>query len=133
MRKGITDKGIFKLIAIRSVEPKSGSVDSKIVDTTVRNIHKALSAKHDWLYFSKGFTVSGDMRSVRMSKDALDVDCLYSTEDLNVSLNAIVGKNGSGKSSLIELMIRMLNNVAAISFGEYPKFSAAEHLHFKIS
>lgn len=130
MRKSNIDKGIFKLIAIRSVEPKSGSVDSKIVDTTVRNIHKALSANHKWLYFSNGFTVSDDMRSVRMSKDALDVDCLYSTEDLNVSLNAIVGKNGAGKSSLIELMIRMLNNVAAISFGEYSKFSAAEHLHF---
>lgn len=32
----------------------------------------------------------------------------------NVALHAIVGRNGSGKSSLLDIMIRMINNVGAL-------------------
>lgn len=32
----------------------------------------------------------------------------------NVRLHAIVGKNGSGKSSILDIMLRMINNVGAL-------------------
>ena len=32
----------------------------------------------------------------------------------NVALHAIVGRNGSGKSSLLDIMIRIVNNVGAL-------------------
>ena len=31
----------------------------------------------------------------------------------NVRLHAIVGKNGSGKSSILDIMLRMINNLGA--------------------
>ena len=49
---------------------------------------------------------------------------------MKVSVCAIVGKNGSGKSSTVDLLIRMINNLSAVLLGEKFNFAAAEHLHF---
>lgn len=37
---------------------------------------------------------------------------LYNVGDVSVQVNAIVGKNGDGKSSVIEIILRLLNNFA---------------------
>jgi energy-coupling factor transporter ATP-binding protein EcfA2 len=39
-------------------------------------------------------------------------DNFYNTSKLNVNISAIVGKNGSGKSTVVELLFRALNNIA---------------------
>lgn len=41
----------------------------------------------------------------------LDIPDFYGK---NVALHTIVGRNGSGKSSLLDIMIRMANNVGAL-------------------
>lgn len=55
---------------------------------------------------------------------------LHSKTDLSLSISAIVGANGAGKSSLVEFIIRLINNFATSIFGEQNMALAFEHLHY---
>lgn len=49
---------------------------------------------------------------------------------LEVNICAVVGENGSGKSTVIDFIVRILNNLSAYILGEYYRSPSAEHLHF---
>lgn len=48
----------------------------------------------------------------------------------HITVSAIVGENGAGKSSKIEFEMRLINNFSAIVFGEFAKVDGWPHLHF---
>lgn len=121
---------VFKLIAIRTLEPTSEECNQTIRTTIVQSMQKSLTGKDDWHYFCNGTVIDDKKKIIAIHHQSLDDQMLFKGQETNVCIGAIVGKNGSGKSTLVDLAIRMMNNVAAVIFGEKPRFAAAEHLHF---
>lgn len=122
----------FKIIGIRAVFPQLDefSDNSPKHYEKVEAIQKVLYQTNTWFYFYGGITIAENNAFVEMSSEAKKDFSLYDTDNLKISLCAVVGKNGAGKSSLVELLVRTINNLAAAMLGEGYNFSAAEHLHF---
>lgn len=122
----------FKIIGIKAVYPKWNEFpdNSPKHYEKVEAIQKVLYQTNEWFYFYEGITIAEDNTQVEMSSEAKKDFSLYDTDNLKIRLCAIVGKNGAGKSSIVELLVRTINNLAATMLGEGYNFSAAEHLHF---
>lgn len=122
----------FKIIGIKAVSPRPEEFpkNSPKHYEKVEAIQKVLYNTDKWFYFYKGITISENNAQVEMTSEAKKDFSLYDTDELKISLCAIVGRNGSGKSSIVELLVRTINNLAAAMLGEGYNFSAAEHLHF---
>ncbi|MEM6721935.1 MAG: hypothetical protein AAF611_21585 [Bacteroidota bacterium] len=96
-KKGNPISGLgFKLIA---VVPEEGCKHLKIL-------------KKEPLYFEKTFSITDKEEVCYYPKNQLSLyDLKLGNQTLKVNITAIVGKNGSGKSSLVELLFRMINNI----------------------
>lgn len=117
----------FKIIAIKAIRP---DVDNGVVLEKVRAIQKALYGMTEWLYLYQGYDIQEEEGFIKVNKDVLDPVKLYGSENMWVNICAVVGKNGAGKSSLVDLLIRVVNNLSAAIIGEGYAYNTAEHLHF---
>lgn len=71
-------------------------------------------------YFCNLFDIAEDGNIVRRTeKDIVAVENLYQINGspTKLMITAIVGKNGDGKSSIVELMMRLINNYAVSTLG----------------
>ncbi|MBD5339343.1 MAG: AAA family ATPase [Bacteroides sp.] len=89
-----------------------------------------------YYYFLEGFEIDKDGKLI-VDKYRLKDDIVYQKDSFNplakspkISITAIVGENGSGKSSIIEFCLRLINNFAATTIGEYEVNPGAQHLHY---
>ena len=133
-------KSRFRIIALRPITPV-GKDEETIA--RVKSIQKKVFGK-DWLYFFDGYkltdipdAVAGDEDmqpffgfQLNVPQEPNEDSMLYDTGNMAVSISAIVGKNGSGKSSAVELMIRILNNFSVAAKGEKKNHLGAEHLFY---
>lgn len=134
-------KSRFRLIAFQAITPLHVDDATK---ARVRNMQKKTFGK-GWLYFGAGYTLEdaagyyniedepapfhGYRLTVNSSIEDYD-RMLYDRDELCISVNAIVGANGSGKSSTVDMILRVLNNLAVAAMGETYNSPAAEHLYY---
>lgn len=110
----------FIIFAVRILQ--EGSIGQRILKA------------NKFYYLQKGYEISAETIILK-SKEATLAN-LYDDyigrkgRSLRVSVSAIVGANGSGKSSLVEYILRLLNNFAASLYGETELHPGAEHLHY---
>lgn len=94
--KGRFEPSSTAIVAIRLFKDKN------------QKVRKVL--KNEWYLLNNWYTLKGD-ELVKNDDELTSHRHLYGR---NVTVQAIVGKNGSGKSSLLELIYRMFNNLSYI-------------------
>ena len=84
-------------------------------------------------YLLDGFKIYEDRILVSKDRYIKTVYDYYMAGEIyspHITVSAIVGENGAGKSSIIEFEMRLINNFSAIVFGEFAKVDGWPHLHY---
>ena len=116
-----TETANFQLIAIKVNKDKTIG-------------QRKLSANKPY-FFSEGYEITNNILTIKEeNKISSNIYNLFIKDEKeqqpSISINAIVGENGSGKSTIVEYVIRLINNLSAAIFGEKFSNPAAEHLHY---
>lgn len=119
----------FRIIGIHPLNPVETENYYHDFDRA-NSIHKALIGRYEWFMFYHGIEVDRKSEYINISKDAKKDFSLYDTDEMKISVSAIVGRNGSGKSTIVELIVRAINNFSAVIQGEEFNYSKSEHLHY---
>lgn len=120
-------KSTFRILAFRCLQPTNPAGGELHY---VSRMQRSLSKGSRWYIFYNKASISEDGRTVVIPNSFNEDTMLYSSDSICVSISAIVGENGSGKSTILDMMVRLLNNVATTFLGENPQYAAAEHVHY---
>lgn len=120
-------KSHFRIIAFRCLKPEH---PDPLEMHYVNRMQRSLAKGNRCFKFYQDVDVNDDGSKVSIPVSFYNDSVIYDTESMCVSVSAIVGENGSGKSSILDMMVRVLNNAATALMGEKPLYAAAEHVHY---
>lgn len=120
-------KSIFRILAFKCLRP---TYPIGVELHYVSRMQRSLAKESRWYTFYNKASISEDGRTVVIPNGFTEDTMLYDSGSISVSISAIVGENGSGKSSILDMMVRTLNNIATAFLGEKPQYAAAEHVHY---
>lgn len=120
-------KSIFRILAFKCLRP---TYPVGVELHYVSRMQRSLAKESRWYTFYNKASISEDGRTVVIPNGFTEDTMLYDSGSISVSISAIVGENGSGKSSILDMMVRTLNNIATAFLGEKPQYAAAEHVHY---
>lgn len=120
-------KSIFRILAFKCLRP---TYPVGVELHYVSRMQRSLAKENRWYTFYNKASISEDGRTVVIPNGFTEDTMLYDSGSISVSISAIVGENGSGKSSILDMMVRTLNNIATAFLGEKPQYAAAEHVHY---
>jgi energy-coupling factor transporter ATP-binding protein EcfA2 len=99
--------------------------------------------KENLYYFYRGYQIIDNGNVIKCERGLSDCEQVFNdylveqslkaskTKTVpRISISAIVGKNGSGKSTIVEFVLRLINNFSAMMFGEQLAGEGLEHLHY---
>ena len=83
-------------------------------------------------YFYSGIEISDDYITInkKVSNSLFNKIGVEGNEKVNIDICAIVGENGSGKSTIVDYIARIINNLSACILGEEYRATDSEHLHY---
>ncbi|MFT4170413.1 MAG: AAA family ATPase [Dysgonomonas sp.] len=120
----------FKIIALETFNTRDLNIETKHRKSYLTKL-KVLREGERY-YFYKGFSINKDC--IYYNTKNISPISLYNYDfpdsSFEINICSIVGGNGSGKSSLIELFMRIMNNLSTIIIGEYYCNPKAAHLHY---
>lgn len=120
-------KSIFRILAFKCLRP---TYPVGVELHYVSRMQRSLAKESRWYTFYNKASISEDGRTVVIPNGFTEDTMLYDSGSISVSISAIVGENGSGKSSILDMMVRTLNNIATAFLGEKPQYAAAEYVHY---
>ncbi|MDL2302806.1 ATP-binding protein [Dysgonomonas sp. OttesenSCG-928-D17] len=106
----------FRIIAIRLLPNTADSIK--------KNLQDSRETIDSWYFFYNNFKITSD-GVIKETTDIVDKipqnmylpnAGLNSSSNPKVNISAIVGMNGDGKSAIIELLIRIMNNLTRLTF-----------------
>lgn len=123
----------FKLLAIRPLKDCNSKFLKNLKEYQIYQFY------NDYEFNLEGKIFNHDVLSiVKLNQNV--PENLYDNKSVRINISAIVGKNGSGKSSLIELLICAINNISFAykfqvnfsGFEEEIKLKHIEKIHLEI-
>lgn len=96
----------FQLMALRPGSPKIQKAESKKVQPHLKNLEPGRLYQ---FYQAYKFDTANDDTIIYDADKEVD---LYSQGDLRISISSIVGKNGSGKSTIAEYLYLVINKIS---------------------